>query len=156
MNVAVLSDRFRKEVRGVVKPRRFRAMTRSPRICLIDDDIRVREALSFGLDEAGFQVFAAPGAAAGLDLVLREGADAIVTDMNMPGISGDQLIVEARARWPNLPIIAITGSASYQNGEAALLAGADACLVKPFRAQQLVHLLETVMAARSASARAKS
>ena len=125
-------------------------MNKIPRICLIDDDIFVREALSFGLGECGYQVLAVPGASAGLDLVSREAIDAIVTDMDMPGISGEQLIVEARARWPNLPIIAITGAGAFFD-DLALRSGADACLVKPFRAQQLIYLLETVMAARTVS-----
>ena len=79
------------------------------RICLIDDDLFVRDALALGLTDAGYEVLPAPGAAAGYDLTARENVDAVVTDINMPGTDGAQLIAELRARWPQLLIVAISG-----------------------------------------------
>jgi DNA-binding response OmpR family regulator len=121
----------------------------SERICLIDDDVMVLEATALGLRDAGYAVLTAPGAAAGLDLVQRAGADAIVTDMNMPGTSGAQLIAEARASWPNMPIIAISGSISEEGVsmlDTARALGADALLPKPFRVIQLKEVLDRVLA----------
>jgi len=126
------------------------------RICLIDDDIFVRDALALGLGDAGFEVVAAPGAAAGLDIAKREPIDAIVTDMNMPGTGGAQLIAEARAQWPDLPIVAISAmsrpsitSAPEIDGrdmaEIARELGASAALVKPFRARELAAVLERLL-----------
>ena len=120
-----------------------------PKVCLIDDDIFVRDALALGLGDAGFEVVTAPGAAAGLDLIARAGVDAIVTDINMPGVNGAQLIVEARERWPETPIIAITGAGAIDGRpaiEAARALGANACLIKPFRASLLAATLEQVLA----------
>ena len=115
-----------------------------PAICLIDDDIMVRDALALGLSDAGFEVLTAPGAAAGFDIATRRSIDAIVTDMNMPGTDGAQLIAEARKQWPTLPIIAISG-ASVIDGRAitdvAREIGADAALSKPFRARQLAEVI---------------
>ena len=85
-------------------------MTTARRICLIDDDTFARNALTLALEDAGYQVVSAPGAAAGFDAVRRNGADAIVTDMNMPGTDGAELITQARAAWPKMPIVAISGS----------------------------------------------
>lgn len=122
------------------------------KVCLIDDDIFVRDALTLGLGDAGYVVVSAPGAAAGLDIVARGGVDAIVTDLNMPGVNGVQLVAEARARWPELPIIAITGVTCLDGcapAEAAQMLGVDACLTKPFRAAQLAATLEAILAARS-------
>lgn len=120
-------------------------MPERARICLVDDDIFVRDALSLGLSDAGYQVFAAPGAAAGFDIIAqREHIDALVTDMNMPGTAGAQFISEARARWPKLPIIAISGAATIDNRATTDIAaelGANATLLKPFRARQLAELL---------------
>lgn len=123
-----------------------------PRICLIDDDILVLDALSLGLSDCGFNVVTAPGAAAGLDIVTREGADLIVTDINMPGTGGAELIREARARWPELPVIAITGASIHGGRDVADVArelGAVASLVKPFRARQLADLITQCLAQRS-------
>lgn len=119
-----------------------------PVICLIDDDIMVRDALALGLSDAGFEVLAAPGAAAGFDIATRRAIDAIVTDMNMPGTDGAQLIAEARKQWPTLPIIAISG-ASVIDGraitEVAREFGADAALAKPFRARQLAEVINRLL-----------
>lgn len=122
-----------------------------PRICVIDDDVFVLEAMALGLRDGGFHVLAAPGAAAGLDIARREGMDAIVTDLNMPGTSGAQLIVEARALWPDLPIIAISGASVIDGRSVADVArelGANALLPKPFRVFELVKLLNELLAAR--------
>lgn len=119
------------------------------RICLIDDDVMVLDATAMGLREAGYAVLTAPGAAAGLDLVQRAGADAIITDMNMPGTSGAQLIAEARASWPDMPIIAISGSIDADGSsmlDAAQALGASALLPKPFRVADLRNVLDRVLA----------
>jgi DNA-binding response OmpR family regulator len=121
------------------------------RICLIDDDIFVRDALGLGLSDAGFEVLSAPGAAAGYDLIAREEVDAVVSDLNMPGTDGAQLIAQLRARWPKLPVVAISG-ASVIDGRSVLdvarARGADATLIKPFRARELAALLERLIAER--------
>lgn len=119
------------------------------RICLIDDDVMVLDATANGLREAGYAVLTAPGAAAGLDLIQRAGADVIITDMDMPGTTGAQLIAEARASWPHLPIIAISGSLTGEGGsmlDEARALGADALLPKPFRVAHLKTVLDQVLA----------
>ena len=126
-------------------------MTNRARICLIDDDIFVSDAMALGLGDAGFDVITAPGAAAGFDIASRESVQAIITDMNMPGTGGAQFIPEARARWPDIPIIAISGAAVINGRSTADIArelGADATLIKPFRARELAALIERVLAAR--------
>jgi DNA-binding response OmpR family regulator len=126
--------------------------TRTARVCLIDDDVFVRDAMALGLRDTGFDVVTAPGAAAGFDIASREPVDAIVCDMNMPGTDGAELIGEARARWPRMPIIAISGAATVGNRETADLAreqGADATLLKPFRARELAQLIDQLINRRS-------
>lgn len=129
-------------------------MTSRARICLIDDDIFVRDAMALGLNDAGYDVVTAPGAAAGFDIASREAnLQAIITDMNMPGTGGAQFIPEARARWPHLPIVAISGAAVIDGRNTADVArelGADATLIKPFRARELAAVIERAIAARKA------
>ena len=121
---------------------------RSTRICLIDDDIYVRDALALGLKDAGYDVSTAPGAVAGLDLLMHAGADAIITDMSMPGTGGATLISQARAAWPQMPIIAISGANQIEGRDTAEVArqcGASAVLAKPFRVLEMVALLDRLM-----------
>ncbi len=123
-------------------------MAARAKVCLVDDDIFVRDALALGLNDAGFDVVTAPGAAAGFDIVQRGGIDAIVTDMNMPGTDGAQFISEARGRWPDIPIVAISGAVTIDGQETAAIAaslGANATLMKPFRARQLAELLSSLL-----------
>ena len=130
-------------------------MTARARICLIDDDIFVRDAVALGLGDAGFEVLTAPGAAAGFDIANREFLHAIVTDMNMPGAGGAELITEARAKWPHLPIIAISGAATMDGRSTIDVArnlGANATLIKPFRVHELAAVIEHAIAARKPGA----
>lgn len=129
-------------------------MATRARICLIDDDIFVRDAMALGLTDAGFEVVTAPGAAAGFDVAAREFVHAIVTDMNMPGAGGADLIAEARTRWPDIAIVAISGAASIDGRSTAELAreqGADAALIKPFRARELAAVVDSALAVRKSS-----
>jgi DNA-binding response OmpR family regulator len=124
------------------------------RVCLIDDDLFVRDALALGLSDAGYDVLTAPGAAAGYDLAARENVEAVVTDINMPGTDGSQLISQLRARWPLLPVVAISGAAMIDDRptpEVARERGADAVLIKPFRARELAAVLERLLNERDAS-----
>jgi DNA-binding response OmpR family regulator len=121
------------------------------RICLIDDDVTVLDALALGLRDAGYEVSTAAGAAAGLDTIAHGGIDAIVTDMNMPGLSGAQLVAEARTRWPHLPIIIMSGESQLDGRKVVDVAralGADAIIRKPFRARELDLLLQDALRER--------
>ena len=123
-------------------------MTTRARICLIDDDILVRDAMALGLTDSGFDVITAPGAGAGIDIASRERIHAIITDMNMPGTNGAQFITQARALWPTIPIIAISGAAIIDGRNTADIAdelGANATLMKPFRARQLADLINQIL-----------
>lgn len=116
------------------------------RLCLIDDDIFILEALALELKRHNYEVRVAPGAAAGLDVVRREGVDAVVTDINMPGTNGMTLITQIRSAWPTLPIIAMSGSYDADGkslSEAAVEIGANCAISKPFRASQLLPLLQS-------------
>jgi DNA-binding response OmpR family regulator len=129
-------------------------MKESARICVIDDEVDMLDAVALGLTEAGYDVAVAPGAAAGLDLIARTGVDAIVTDMNMAGTSGAQLIAQARAAWPHMPIVAMSGSICADGSsmlDAALDLGADALLQKPFRIAELNAVLDQVLRSRRGS-----
>jgi DNA-binding response OmpR family regulator len=126
-------------------------MTARARICLIDDDMFVRDAMALGLTDSGFEVLSAPGGEAGFDIVARELVHAMVVDMNMPGASGAELIADARTRWPDLAVVAISGAAmtgGRSTADVAREAGADTTLIKPFRARELAAAIDRVLAAR--------
>lgn len=120
-------------------------MGASARVCLIDDDPLVRDAMALGLGDWGYEVSVAADGASGLGVIAQARPDIVVTDMNMPGVGGAQLIPAIRARWAGLPVIAISGGGQAAGRAMADLArevGADAVLTKPFRIKELVSLID--------------
>jgi DNA-binding response OmpR family regulator len=108
------------------------------RICLIDDDKLVRGAATLGLEDAGYSVFPAADATSGLDLIERERPDLVITDLGLPDMDGEALIKLIRARFPGLPIIAMSGQdfAALGTASSPVAYGADVSLQKPFKMHQ--------------------
>jgi DNA-binding NtrC family response regulator len=120
-------------------------------VLLADDQADVREVLALELEDHGFAVVEAENAAAALALFERGlRPDAIVTDLSMPGeLDGLGLIEAARARWPRLPAVVMTGhrgDAALQRLEQAESDGPFALLRKPMLAETLVDQLRRVLA----------
>jgi two-component system chemotaxis sensor kinase CheA len=88
--------------------------TRVSTILLVDDKVFFRDMLSPVLKAAGFRVKTATGAQDALDVLAGGSVDAVVTDLDMPGLSGLHLIEEMRRhpRTANLPVIALASAAS--------------------------------------------
>lgn len=119
------------------------------RVCLIDDDALVRDAIALALGDADFDVVTAASASEGLQAASAAEFDAIVTDLNMPGVSGGQFIADARARWPSVAILMITGASVVGGRDASAFArehGANAALIKPFRARDLAAAISNAVA----------
>ena len=124
----------------------------STRLLVIDDDNLVRAALIDMLQTAGFEVVAASNGRLGLELLDTKPVDAVITDILMPEQEGLETIREARQRFPDIRILAIS-SGGAGGGETQLLRfaesfGADQTLSKPFTGSQLVAAVRTLLAKR--------
>ena len=124
----------------------------STRLLVIDDDNLVRAALTDMLQTAGFEVVAASNGRRGLELLETTPVDAVITDILMPEQEGLETIREARQRFPDIRILAISGGGAG-GGETQLLRfaesfGADQTLSKPFTGSQLVAAVRTLLAKR--------
>lgn len=124
----------------------------STRLLVIDDDNLVRAALTDMLQTAGFEVVTASNGRLGLELLDTTPVDAIITDILMPEQEGLETIREARQRYPDIRILAISGGGAG-GGETQLLRfaesfGADQTLPKPFTGSQLVAAVRTLLASR--------
>jgi signal transduction histidine kinase/CheY-like chemotaxis protein len=109
---------------------------------LVDDETLVRSSTADMLADMGFQVIEAGSADAALD-VLNTGAapDVLVTDHLMPGMSGAELVVAARAVRPGIPVLLVTGYAGVES-----LAPDLPRLTKPFRRDELYVAIEGALA----------
>jgi DNA-binding response OmpR family regulator len=124
----------------------------STRLLVIDDDNLVRAALTDMLQTAGFDVVTASNGRRGLELLETTPVDAVITDILMPEQEGLETIREARQRFPDIRILAISGGGAG-GGETQLLRfaesfGADQTLSKPFTGSQLVAAVRTLLAKR--------
>jgi len=105
------------------------------RIVLVDDNDEVRIVTAAFLEDAGFRVDQANSAHAGLEVLERGGADILVSDLIMPGgIDGLAFANEARRRWPELPVILVSG---YSTSAARATELGYTLYMKPFDMAEL-------------------
>ena len=103
------------------------------RVLIVDDDTEQCRLLADHLQEAGYEVTWRARAAEALEL-LQAGSrfDVVVTDLRMPGLSGEQLCQQVVASHPELPVIVVTAFGSLETAIGAIRAGAYDFLTKPF------------------------
>lgn len=99
---------------------------------VVDDDLAVRQSLSFLLASEGLPVRLHESATAFLASAVHAQAGCIVTDVRMPGLDGIAFLQELRRRGSALPVIVMTGHADVPLAIAAMKAGAVDFLEKPF------------------------
>ncbi len=110
------------------------------RLVLVDDDDHVRAALSRALREASYVVddfgFAEPA----LEALEDEPGpvDVVLSDIQMPGMTGLELLEIARTRWPDVPVVLITGQGELESALQALRLGAYDYLLKPIDPDSLL------------------
>ncbi|MBE9396376.1 sigma-54-dependent Fis family transcriptional regulator [Pontibacterium sp. N1Y112] len=109
------------------------------RILIVEDDSALREALCDTLELAGFEYVAAESGEAALSLLAETHVEMVVTDVNMPGIDGHQLLERIKQLQPGLPVMLITAFGQVHKAVEAIQAGAVDYLMKPFEAQALVE-----------------
>ncbi|MDQ2675081.1 MAG: response regulator transcription factor [Chloroflexota bacterium] len=106
-------------------------MTRPLRVMLVDDHALVRSAVRGALAAPDIEVVAeASSAEAAVDLALRERPDVLLLDVDMPGMSGLQLIRELRPRLPDTQIVMLSVSGDERNVLEAMRHGAAGYLTK--------------------------
>ncbi len=122
-------------------------------ILLIEDDAAVRGILSRMLEASGYAVIQATNGADGLRLWREQGADLVLTDIQMPDMNGIEVIVQLRAFAPHLPVIAMSGGGQSRDldllGDTKLL-GAVGVLYKPFTGEALNQAITAALASRNA------
>lgn len=112
------------------------------KIVLIDDDPTLRAAISAFLERLKYQVVSFADAESGIK-GLADGADLILSDVKMHGISGYDLLKHVRKNHPQVPMILMTGFGTIEKAVEAMKGGAYDFLVKPFS----LSVLETAISA---------
>ncbi len=116
----------------------------SRHVLVAEDDPALRDALSDTLRFAGFRVTAVADGAAALAALEVETPGLLLTDVQMSPVDGHELLVRARGRWPELPVVLITAYGTIERAVGAMRDGAVDYLVKPFDADALISLVHRV------------
>ena len=126
-------------------------MKRDIRLLIVDDNVATRYALRKRLERHDYEVLEAGTGTDGLALIESEAFDALILDVNLPDMSGFDIvrILRADARTALLPVIHVS-AASIQTGDiiTGLNAGADAYLIHPVDPDVLLATLRTLLRVR--------
>lgn len=118
----------------------------SENVWVIDDDRSIRWVLDRALSKAGIPIKAFNTADQAMHHLHDEEPLAIITDVRMPGMSGLELLDQARQTHPNLPIIVMTAHADLENAVASFEHGAFEYLPKPFDVDDAVAVVQRAIA----------
>lgn len=119
----------------------------SKKVMTVDDSSVVRQILKKTLTAAGYEVTEAIDGLDALEKLNDGPVDMVVTDLNMPNMDGVELIRNLRRQPGNrfLPIVMLTTESQQHIKEEGKKAGASGWIVKPFRPEQLLAIVRTVL-----------
>jgi signal transduction histidine kinase len=127
------------------------SVTRLERVLVVDDDPGARLALCELLGGAGFSVTTADGGASALRLASEQTPDVILTDLQMPDMSGIELCRALQARDAELPVIILTGFQDMSSAVDGLRAGAVDYLTKPLQLEAVLLSVQRALERRAAN-----
>jgi CheY-like chemotaxis protein len=118
-------------------------------ILVVDDEPSVREFVQRVLDEAGYVTCLADSGAAALQLFGKKGSpDLLLTDLNMPGMRGDELAARLRKLSPDLKVLYLTGFADMLFSDRTLLWENETYLDKPCTVRGLLEAVNLALYGR--------
>ena len=109
----------------------------SSRVLVVDDEPQILKTLNVNLAARGYLVDLAGTGEAALDLAARRNPDLVILDLGLPGLDGIK-VVESLRRWSRVPILVLSARETEAAKVAALDAGADDYVTKPFGMDELV------------------
>jgi len=113
------------------------------RVLVVDDDPQIRRAVSTSLRAHRYEVATAADGEAALEQLSAGNYDLVVLDLGLPGIDGHEVIKRLRA-WSHIPVIVLSVRETQDEKIAALDAGADDYVTKPFGIEELLARMRAV------------
>jgi DNA-binding response OmpR family regulator len=113
---------------------------RMPIVLVVDDEEDIRMVLQARLETAGYQVLTAINGMEALDRIRSNPPDIVILDVMLPGIDGFGVcaMIKRDQRYSRIPVILLTARSQPQDRATGAALGADAHLLKPFRADELL------------------
>ena len=117
-------------------------------ILVIDDEKNIRTGLQAALELDGYEVLLAEDGTTGLSLALNNEVDLVITDLRMPGVSGEDVLRRITTETPGIPVIVLTGHGTVENAVEAMRSGAYDFLTKPLNLDRLSLLVKRALQSR--------
>jgi DNA-binding response OmpR family regulator len=120
-----------------------------PLILLADDDLDIRTLVRLAIDHLEVDIIEAPDGEVALEEILVQAPDLVVLDVMMPGLTGWEVckyIKQERPEYKDIRILMLTAVGETVNQMTAPLYGANAYLDKPFDMDQIVTVIESLLA----------
>ncbi len=111
-------------------------------VLLIEDEVNIARLVEMDLHDAGYQVTLAHDGIKGLHLAQTQAPDVVVLDWQLPHLTGVEICQKLRDAGKMMPIIFATALGDIEHRTAALQAGGTHYLIKPFRTEGLLQLIE--------------
>ncbi len=124
-------------------------MPDQPTLLVADDDPAVRQSLEKTLTREGYTVILAPDGQAALDRLRQGDVDLLLSDLKMPGMTGLELLKQAREAAPDVDVILLTAFGTVEEAVRAMKDGAIDFLTKPLQRAQLVRVIRQALERRS-------
>jgi len=117
------------------------------KVLIADDEIHIIHVVAIKLRNNGYEVIAANNGAEAYDLACREHPDVIVTDYQMPFVTGIELVEKLRANeeTKNTPVILLTARSFAISEELQQTLGVEECLSKPFSPKELLKSIQDIL-----------
>ena len=125
------------------------------RVLVVDDEPQIRKFLEISLRAQGYHVETADSGGGGLEVMATRGADLLILDLGLPDRDGQDVLRELR-QWSQVPVILLTVRAGEAEKVAALDAGANDYVTKPFGVQELMARIRALLRAHASPADAPS
>lgn len=107
-------------------------------VLVVDDKDMLRDSVGATLQRAGYNVVTSADGKSALELIARKRPDAVITDLKMPGMTGMELLQQARAIDDALPVVLMTAYGAVETAVEAMKLGAFDYITKPFEGDELV------------------
>ena len=118
-------------------------MTRT--VLAVDDERNMLSVIRMTLEQAGYRVLTAERAEDAIGLLRDPDLHVALTDLKMPGMSGEDFIARAQQERPDVPVIVVTAFGSIRSAIECIQAGATDYLCKPFEPEDLEFTVQSAM-----------
>lgn len=115
------------------------------RILVVDDQDSMRVLLRDMIEVIGYDVVLAEGGEQALSILEGSRFDLVLSDLNMPGMDGTALLRAAKAKYPEVPVVIITGYGTFHTEKRVMKEGADGYISKPCTLSKIEKTLSSIL-----------